>query len=87
MLGESGATAIFFHLKMSDSDYEDPVRFHRKLQGLFAAGTPALEKVIVTALGEGMNLPLRSDQEGDFVTSVLDAKRTFIAGETRRRTR
>jgi len=87
VLGETGAKATLFHLNLSGSDYEDPAKFHRKLQELFTAGTPSLEKIIVSELDETLKSPLRSIQESGFVKSVLDAKRAFIAEESRRRTR
>jgi hypothetical protein len=87
ILGESGARATAFHLEMSDSDYDDPAKFHRKLLALFSAGAYALEKIVAEDLYSRLGLTPSPREANDFVTLVLNARRAYKARAATRRGR
>lgn len=76
-LGDEGAQAIIFHLGLPSLD--NPRMFHEKLSAIFGFGTASLERVVLQYLYQNMGFQPASTNEGDFVSRVELARRSFEA--------
>jgi len=81
VLGDDGAQAIIFHLGLPNLD--DPRKFHEKLSTIFGFGTMSLERVILQHLYQNMGFQPASMDEGDFVSRVELARRSYETSSKR----
>jgi len=75
VLGVEGTQAILYHLDLPSLD--DPKKFHERLTEIFGFGTASLEAVILQRLHEKTGVTPAMKKDGDFVTQVELARRSF----------
>lgn len=78
VVGESGMKAVLFRVE-SGQFIDNPEEFHRDLCLIFCEGAVILEKVIVKELFRRLSVQHEERHDFDFVTSVNQAKKFFIA--------